>query len=539
MRFLARRWSLGAADFAASMPLVRWTWRSLSDDRFEGALPEFRPTDVETIIDMMQGRYLLASKLVDTGGISPFAVRADNEDWLSSLHSFSWLRHFREARDDGSRRFARTLVFDWIGRHGRFDRRTWATGLCAQRVMNWLRHYSLLVEGATPEQTAAIGRTLGAQIQSLRMRAGFTAEPADAALASMAVVGAALSVEKDDAVARRVARLKRLLDRQISADGLHRSRNAKTQLALLVELSTVHQALMREHRELAAGLSPALDLMHKAFDRQVLGSGEPAYFNGSGQLPHDIVVAVQAQGLDRQYVPRSAIGDGYIRLQEGGGVIVADGGMVPPLDYAGEAASGALGFEFSYGRDLVIGNCGPAPAELSHSKALFRRGIAHSAPTINAESAVEEGGHGSRLRQRGPLPELSLDAKEPTLIARTFGFEHRFGVALERRLTLLSEGRTLVGQDRMIGGKGQTSGLCTLRFHLAPGAEVLPLDNSLLVRLSNGSEWTFLWEGAEVHEEESVRQSAYFGLHRTRQIILEAPVAAGTEIAWIFTLDRT
>jgi uncharacterized heparinase superfamily protein len=59
------------------------------------------------------------------------------------------------------------------------------------------------------------------------------------------------------------------------------------------------------------------------------------------------------------------------------------------------------------------------------------------------------------------------------------------------------------------------------------------------VVLTNGMVWTFLWEGAEFREEDSVRQSAYFGFHRTRQLVLEAPVADGAEIAWIFTLEES
>jgi uncharacterized heparinase superfamily protein len=56
--------------------------------------------------------------------------------------------------------------------------------------------------------------------------------------------------------------------------------------------------------------------------------------------------------------------------------------------------------------------------------------------------------------------------------------------------------------------------------------------------LPNGQVWSFLWEGAECREEESVRQSAYVGLHKTRQLVLETEVAADREIAWIFTVEQ-
>lgn len=60
----------------------------------------------------------------------------------------------------------------------------------------------------------------------------------------------------------------------------------------------------------------------------------------------------------------------------------------------------------------------------------------------------------------------------------------------------------------------------------------------LLIRLDSGARWTFMWEGAEMRHEESIRQSAHFGFHRTRQIVLETEVADGAEIAWIFTRDE-
>src|SRR6185295_10358603 len=95
-------------------------------DKFTESLAEFRPTDRETVREMMAGRYLLASKLIDTEGVSPFQLEVEHEGWRHDLQSFSWLRHFRDARDEGERRFARTLTLDWIGRDGQFDRDTWA-----------------------------------------------------------------------------------------------------------------------------------------------------------------------------------------------------------------------------------------------------------------------------------------------------------------------------------------------------------------------------------------------------------------------------
>src|SRR5690606_14081508 len=110
----------------------------------------------------------------------------------NNLQSFSWLRHFRDARDPGERQFARTLVLDWIGREGQFDPETWTLTLTAQRVLNWLRHLSLVFDGATADQVKTIQRSLGSQVQSLRVRSALTPDPAEALFAAIGLMGAEL-----------------------------------------------------------------------------------------------------------------------------------------------------------------------------------------------------------------------------------------------------------------------------------------------------------------------------------------------------------
>jgi uncharacterized heparinase superfamily protein len=545
-RFLARRMVLGAADWLVTLPAVRWTWTSPSNEEVVGALGEFRPTDRETVLEMMAGRYLLASRLIDTHGVSPFSIDAEDRDWNDELRSFSWLRHFRDAREENERRFARTLALDWIGREGRFDAESWSLALCSRRVLNWLRHFNLLVDGATEEQASLIVRSLGTQIQSLKLRGSLAADPVDRLFTAIALAGVALCDERRvSELPKRMARLLRLLERQIDEDGLHRTRSAKVQLQLLVELETLRQAMVRDHEEHEQELSPVVDGMHRALDAVSLSTGEPAYFNGTGQLPHDLIVAVQVQSPVR--FRSSGIAGGYGRLMDGRSIVVADGGLVPEPEFAGEAHAGALAFEFSHGTELVVGNCGPAPSELVDHGLLFRQGITHSGVTVNGVSADrlrDRGLFAGRLLAKGGAPELEANAEEQSLVMRTHGYERRYGTVIERRLMLMAEGKTLVGQDRLIGGRRGSKkhpNLAIARFHLALGTILEPGpddDDVLRLRLASGAIWTFLWEGADMRIEDSVRQSSYFGFHRIKQIVLEAPLGGEQEIAWIFTLDE-
>ncbi|MGB3335803.1 MAG: heparinase II/III family protein [Devosia sp.] len=523
-----RRFALGIADTVVTLPILRWTWRGLADDAFAGELPEFRPADREAVRDMMAGRYLLASKLIETAGASPFSLDVDHLDWWLNLHGFSWLRHFRDVRDPGERRFARMLVLDWIGREGQFQHDTWAPALTAQRVLNWLRHLPLLLDGATPPEAKTVQRVLGAQIQSLKVRGLLSSDPTDALFAAIALLGAE-HCEQDDKtdVPMRVERLNALLAGQLDAGGMHQSRNSRLQLQLLVDLVSIRRIAAGVKSEAGNELGAQIDRMHESLDALTLSSGEPAFFNGCGHLPHDVLIAIQANGPGRRR--RSMLLGGYGILRDGDAVVVADAGLVPPPGLAGDLHASALAFEFSHGSELILGSCGPAPSDLPDSRPLFRQGVAHSGPTIDAEDAIGSSD-----------PTISLETADHLLTLSTEGYARRFGVTLERRLTLLSGGTTLVGQDRMVASGNTPSGLLAVRFHLAPGIMVRRNRGEGIVRLvlPNGAVWSFLWEGAHFREEESVRQSAYVGLHKTRQLVLEADVAADAEVAWIFTLEQ-
>jgi uncharacterized heparinase superfamily protein len=539
LRFTSRRVLLSAVDAIVTNPVIRWTWTGPGNEEIMGTLPEFRPTDRETVLEMMQGRYLLSSRLIDTQGDSPFSIEAHHADWVDELNSFAWLRHFRDARTEEERRFARVLTLDWIDRGGRFNRTNWQLSLTARRILNWLRHYSILMEGADPGEAQRINRSLATQISSLKLRGPLALEPVDALLVAIALLGVAVCADRPESeVLGRIRAVQRLLDQQIDDDGLHRSRSARTQVKLLVELTTVRQVLLRHYESFAVELTELTELMQRALDAISLGTGEPGYFNGTGQMAHDILVAVQAQSASRARA--SCVVGGYGRLITGRSIVVADSGLVPEAEFAGLAHAGALAFEFSHGRDLVVCNCGPAPTGYD-DPLLFRQGIAHSAPTINALSSAHLVAHGpmaGRLTQMGAANTVEARTDEDMLVLRAHGYTDKFHVVLQRSLTLLAEGKTLVGQDRFLPQRNRISGSAAIRFHLAHQTEVQVGDEIVRMRLASGAIWTFLWEGASMHIEDSVRHSAYFGLHRTRQIVLEAPVAAAGEISWIFTLEE-
>src|SRR5690606_24071344 len=237
---------------------------------------------------------------------------------------------------------------------------------------------------------------------------------------------------------------------------------------------------------------------------------EPVYANGCGQVPVELTLAIAAQSGVRS--TGSGLCGGYGILVDGPGKLVADSGQLPPPQFAHDAHAGALSFEYACGSTLVVGNCGPAPAQLEESRDLFRHTSAHSAPTIEDISSARIARNGTLLA-RGAAPEIGLDAGENSIEMRLGAYRDHYGLDIVRRLTLMGGGQTLVGQDRFLATDrpARQNGIFSIRFHLAPGVVTERWDGEDLIRLvyRNGEGWAFLWEGASADIEDSVRHSAH------------------------------
>jgi uncharacterized heparinase superfamily protein len=539
--YLSLNFARGAVDRLITSPVYRWTWRPFSDETFVAALPEIRPADPPSATDMVAGKYLLGSRLVETGGVSPFSVAASDAEWLGELHSFSWLRHFTESRDPAERRFARTLVLDWIGRYGNFERRTWKNEIVGRRVLNWLRHFDLLTGDAKPNEKSQIVRALAGQVQAMRQRAFVENSPVGRLHAAIALLGVSLcQPHAAQLIEPRAVKLREVLEAQIDEDGLHRSRNCAVQYDLLTELAPVRLALLKVRPEEARQLADTVELMHGALSDMTLTTGEPGYFNGCGQLPLEMLLAVQSRSALRAGGNTTKQLSGYGIARLGAGKVVVDGGLVPALPYAGAMHAGVAAFEFSCGNELIVCNCGPAPAVLEAEARLFRRTAAQSCLSVGGAGTGRFGVGGlarDRLIGIGEAKPVGVDPINSALEVTSDAFRNRFGIMHRRTLSLDANGQTLVGQDLMRRSGGGAPQPYVIRFHLGPGAtaEQDEDDAVIHIRTQSGDPWVFLWEAADATIEPSVRQSAYFGLYDTSQIVLRGTLARREEIAWTFT----
>ncbi len=557
-----RLWALVGREFwrkarrrLRTGPVYHWRFSGRVPERVLIAPPDLRLADPQIALEIYYGRFPLSGHLVETGGQSPFQMSVANRGWQKSLHGFRWLRHMRAAGTELAAANARALVSDWIAIHGsRIGGVGWEPPTVAKRIIAWLQHSSVVLQGADFPFYRGYLKSLSVQIRYLRSLAGEMPDGKHRLRARIALAFAALSLPAPASALRHATRhLCEELSRQILPDGGHISRNPMAVLELLADLLPLRQTYANQAEAPPAELVAAVDRMLPALRFFRHQDGSLARFNGMGATIHDRIAAIlrhdDTGGAPLLHAPYS----GYERLSLGATTVIADTGRPPPPDVAGEAHAGCLSFEMSSGRDHFIVNAGIDTYGAADFRPLGRATAAHSTATINDTSSARFN-HSGRFAGiigsplvNGPV-EVTCQRADTAgvqgFVASHDGYVAQFALVHERELALASGGNVLAGVDRFFrpgGGKPGNSGrdFVAIRFHLHPDIDLLrDHENNLVLSAPRGEAWTFVCDEIEPDIEESIFFAGLGGPRRTRQIVLALKASERQSVAWRFTRQR-
>lgn len=528
-------------------PAYRWRYTGRTPERLLIAPPDLRLADPEIAREIYHGRFLFAGHLVETGGQSPFHMDVRNQMWLEDLHGFRWLRHLHAAQTDLAAANARALVSDWIALHGtRIAGVAWRPAVTARRIIAWLQHSAVVLQGADFASYRKFLKLLAIQIRYLRSVASEMPDGEEKLRARIALAFAALSLPTSAAAVRSATRnLGVELNRQILPDGGHVSRNPSAILELLADLLPLRQTYASQAEPPPDELMGAVERMLPALRFFRHQDGSLARFNGVGITIHDRVAAILRHD-DTGGAPLShATHSGYERLSMGDTTVIADTGVPPPAELSGMANAGCLSFELSSGRHQFIVNCGVDSFGAEAVRPLARATAAHSTATLNdtsqARFALPSGWDdwiGTPLiggPRKVECRRVDLPGKLG-FVASHDGYVPRFGLVHERELVLMQDGTILRGADRFFRPGGEPADqpvAVAVRFHLHPDIELYRDDEGLLILSGNATDtWVFSADGVVPVVEESIFFAAIAGPCRSRQIVLHFKARELQEVQW-------
>lgn len=548
LRLAAARTRRRALSRAMRTRALRWLAGPAVADELLIVPQDLRTPDPSLFEELAAGQLGLGGAIVDLNGHSPFALVPPSRAWARELNGFGWLRDLRAANSDAAHAMARQLVADWLARSAATFARTDEHAVIARRVISWISHAALILEGATPRAYEATTDSLGLQIQHLATSWHDAPSGYDRLLSMTALVLADLCVAGHDRQLRRMQRLfSDELNRQILRDGGHISRNPGTPVEVLLDLMPLRQCYVARGRKPPAALADAIARMIAFLKAMRLGSGALARFNGMGRTEADALATVIAYDSAPEASPPPMPDSRYVRLHHGRTVLIMDVGPPPPLELAGQAHAGCLAFEISSGTSMILANCG-APGQAHETmRAASRATASHNTLCLAERSSsrlvrarlFEKWSGAAPIRQQGEVRyAIAATPDGSTVQARHDGYLKRFGLRHSRRLHLSAEGLRLTGEDRL-GAASGTQRLeqdlpFAIHFHVHPEAACHrgEMPNSALVETVDGEIWRFAADGASLVLEQSFDYAHYSGPRLSQQIVLRGTCAGESVVNW-------
>ncbi|WP_410482357.1 heparinase II/III family protein [Ovoidimarina sediminis] len=506
------------------------------------------------------GNFLFAGYLVEAPGTSILDIPMPDKAFEMEVHGFEWLDHLAAAGDMASRVCAQDWTHDWARRFGKGKGPGWQPDLTGRRLVRWINHAVMLLNGQDRETSEIFFRVLSHQTNYLarRWKAAEPGQPRFEALGGL--LHAALSL---DGMERHIKPALRALSREctqrIDDEGGLPSRNPEELLSVLILLTGLVEALQEaaidtpeEIQRAIREIAPTLRILRHA-------DGGLARFHGGGRgLDGRLDQALALSGV--RHMRHKGLGMGFARLSQGRTTLIADAARPPSGEASLNGHASTLAFELTSGRRPLIVNCGAGETFGSTWRRAGRATPSHSTLSIEGYSSSRLGGQGIVAGRR---TELLLDTpkdvtcsrpstdRSAALVMSHDGYLRTHGLIHHRRLELAADGRSLIGDDslsaltqdaeRLFDIAFDRSGMrgvpFAIRFHLHPdvAAELDMGGTAVSMALKSGEIWIFRHDGTA---QLSLAPSVYLERGRlnpraTKQIVLSAAAMDyGTRIGW-------
>lgn len=512
---------------------------------------------------LIGGNFLFAGALVEAPGRAIWDLPAPDAAFEEVAQGCGWLDDLAAVGDRTARARAQDWVFGWIKRYGRGTGPGWTPDLTGRRLIRWINHALMLLNGRDRADADVFFRSLAQQtlFLSRRWQAASPGQPRFEALTGLIYAGLSLTGMESHA-APAIAALSRECARQIDSAGGIPTRNPEELLEVLTLLTWAAAALQGAgrrpepaHLEAIARIAPTLRALRHA-------DGGLARFHGGGRgMDGRLDQALTAAG--GKAVTASGLAMGFARLHGGRTTVIVDAAPPPAGPASANAHASTLAFELTSGRRPLIVSCGSGMAFGPDWHRAGRATPSHSTLCIAGFSSSRLGPETALRRDRRALltetpSEVWAKAEAGTegigLLAGHDAYAATHGMTHVRNLTLAPDGRVLRGEDTLgaMTGEGRRrfdtimertalQGIAfDIRFHLHPDVDAtLDMGGAAVsMMLKSGEIWVFRHDGtAELALAPSVYlEAGRISPRNSRQIVLSARVLDyACPIGWTLT----
>lgn len=483
--------------------------------------------------DMIAGIFRFAGQTFEKEEVS-WKPQGAKAEWLAELHGFEWLRDLRSVGGDRARRMAREMVGYWLNHHDKpqLGDAAWQPETTGVRLAAWISFHDFFCASADDNFRHAWFSSLVKQARYLSkiLPAHLAGIPLMRALKGLAYSGLALD-EGEERLEQAFRMILRELNMQILPDGGHVSRSPQATFEFLQCLVDLRTAVTAARLDLPSELQHAIDKLAPAVKFFRHSDGAFCQFNGGQEGNPNICDATLMHSGARGKAMKSLPHSGYEKIQLGRASVIMDVGLSGMPKYSARAHAGLLSFEYGFGKDRVIVNCGTTAVD-GKWRDLLRTTAAHSTLVVDNRNACTFDENGQLTTRPEMTCNRSEDEQMAEIAASHSGYMPRYGLLHHRRLRLLDGGETLWGEDILAGKAGAHF---AVRFHLHPciQASLIQDGSEVLLRARSGIGWRFAAENVQMAIDDSVYAGEGEAPRRALQIVLSGvSTAPDMRIGW-------
>ena len=506
------------------------------------------------------GNLMFAGHLVEAPGKAPWDIAVREQEFLDEIHGFGWLDDLAAAGTPQAGKLAASWTSDWIKRYGNGRGAGWVPDLTGRRLIRWVHHGLMLVQGKSATERDEFFLVLGRQALFLGRRWSKAAPglPRFEALSGLIYAGLALE-NMQHYVAPATRALAQECRTQIDASGGILTRNPEELLEVFTLLTWTAAALRDAGWTPAPAHLAAIDRIAPTLRSLRHSDGSLARFHGGGRglegrLDHALVQS------GNKKVENNALAMGYARLSAGRTTVIIDAAR-PPLGRASiNAHASSLAFELCSGRRPVIVNCGSGVSFGADWRRAGRATPSHSTLYIDGLSSARLGrtlSYGGRAREAlidGPtklLCEIDQKGDKTRFEGGHNGYVSQNGLTHVRKLDLSGDGRSLVAEDMLMAidekdkrifnkafEASQLSGIAyQVRLHLHPDVDPqIDLGGTAIsLTLKSGEIWVLRFDSkCQMQLENSVfLETDRLHPRATKQVVLsQRAMEYASRISW-------
>ena len=506
------------------------------------------------------GNFLFAGYLVQAPNEKIWDLPMPDQGFEEELHGCTWLDDLAAVGDIHAIERAQDWTHEWVRRYGRGKGAGWTPDLTGRRLIRWINHAILLLNGQESAVSTAYFRSLATQVifLSRRWKSASHGLPRFEALTGLVYAGLALD-GMDSHVDQAMKALDAECASEIDARGGLVTRNPEELLEVFTLLNWAAAAVQDAGRVPGAQLLAAIGAIAPVLRSLRHSDGGLARFHGGGRgMEGRLDQALATSGV--RDAPTTDLAMGFARVSHGRTSLIIDAASPPEAAASAQAHASTLAFELTSGRRAVIVNCGSGGTFGEKWRRAGRATPSHSTLGIEGYSSSRLG---VASKVNGRKAELLLDAPQDVryerlevengtrIVAGHDGYLASHGLTHVRTLHLGFDGRGLRGEDVLMAmsntdkrrfdlmfDKSKMHGIdFSVRFHLHPDVDAtLDMNGAAIsMALKSGEMWVFQYQGrAKLALEQSVYlEKSRLSPRATKQIVLSSTAMEySTRVSW-------